>query len=436
MKDALFCVVFKIGIQLRGKASNLDQLLMQYAENFDRIAVLQSHEYKDKYGKYEFIAAFGCARNLDVDENSFQLLKEFIDEKKSWLFGHFSYDLKNQIENIQSSHQKKFDFPLLSFFEPEKVLLQKRGSSQIEFWSQHNSDEDFLKFFNQNASDEYKFNPLLPKLDARQSKLEYCEVIGKLKEEIQYGNIYEINYCQEFYAENCELDVPNISHLIQKNNPMPFSAYYKLEDNHLFCASPERFICKRGNTLISQPIKGTAKRGIFPEEDENIKSSLKEDLKEQTENVMIVDLVRNDLSKTATKGSVNVEELFGVYTFPTVHQLISTVTSELDSKYHIIDAIKHAFPMGSMTGAPKISAMQIADKYEKFRRELYSGSIGYIDPEGDFDFNVVIRSLSYSAKSKYLSLGVGGAITILSEAEKEYDECLLKAKAIFGLQKV
>ncbi|MGM0572458.1 MAG: chorismate-binding protein, partial [Bacteroidota bacterium] len=161
-----------------------------------------------------------------------------------------------------------------------------------------------------------------------------------------------------------------------------------------------------------------------------LRKTLAADPKERSENVMIVDLVRNDLSRTAQKDSVKVEELFGVYAFQQVHQMISTVTSRLDPGVHYLDAIKKAFPMGSMTGAPKYRAMQLIDHYEDSCRGIYSGSVGYISPEKDFDFNVVIRSIVYNQINKYLSYTAGGAITAASIPEKEYEECLLKAKAM------
>ena len=195
-------------------------------------------------------------------------------------------------------------------------------------------------------------------------------------------------------------------------------------------ASPERYLCKRGDVLISQPIKGTAKRNADPEIDHHIKAMLKTDVKEQAENVMIVDLVRNDLTKVAAKGSVKVDELFGIYGFPQVYQMISTVSCKLNPDIHFIDAIKHTFPMGSMTGAPKIRAMELIEQYEFNKRGVYSGALGYITPDADFDFNVIIRSILYDASAEYLSFQVGGAITYAADAEREYEECLLKASAI------
>ena len=410
--------------------------IIALAKQFTHSSVLMSNQYDDQYGQYEFMAAIDSERTLKSNGNSFEQLKQFYDNSPSWLFGHFSYDLKNQLENLESRHSKKFDFPELSFFEPKYLFLQKRESTHLEIWLNSSAEQTVIEDLLKDNSNESSTITQLPTLQPKQSQKEYLKAIRTLKDEIQFGNIYEINYCTEFYSENCDIEPIGVFHALNKKSPMPFGAWYKQGEDYLLCASPERFMNKRGDSIISQPIKGTAKRGKDKDEDMRIKQQLKTDLKEQTENVMIVDIVRNDLSKTASKKSVEVKELMGVYSFPQVHQLISTVGCELSPQHHFIDAIREAFPMGSMTGAPKISAMKLADQYECSRRELYSGSIGYIKPNGDFDFNVVIRSLLYSAEKKYLSLTVGGAITILSDAEEEYNECLLKAKAIFDLNKV
>ncbi|PID89409.1 MAG: hypothetical protein CSB01_02115 [Bacteroidia bacterium] len=244
------------------------------------------------------------------------------------------------------------------------------------------------------------------------------------------GDIYEINFCQEFFAEQVCINPEQLYNHLKKVSPTPYGCFYKTRNHYLLSASPERFIKKKGTKLISQPIKGTAKRGANKEEDDTIKHHLFTDAKERAENIMIVDLVRNDLSHTATKGSVKVEELCGIYSFPQVHQMISTVVANLRNDIHFVEAIKQCFPMGSMTGAPKIRAMKLIEQYESTKRGLYSGAVGYITPQGDFDFNVVIRSILYNATNKYLSFMVGGAITMQSNPEKEYEECLLKAKAI------
>jgi para-aminobenzoate synthetase component 1 len=196
----------------------------------------------------------------------------------------------------------------------------------------------------------------------------------------------------------------------------------------LLCASPERFIHRSGSKLISQPIKGTAKRGSTEQSDELSKNHLATSEKEKAENVMIVDLVRNDLSKFAVKGTVLVDELFGVYTFPRVHQMISTVSCEIKKAVTFTQILRSAFPMGSMTGAPKVSAMNIIEEFENFKRGLFSGTVGYIQPDGDFDFNVVIRSILYDSESRTIAIPAGGAITNKSIPEEEFDEMVLKLR--------
>lgn len=409
---------------------NFLRVLTHWANDFEYASVLNSNTYGDIYGKYLLLAGLGHKRVFS--NNSIEELREFYKESQAWLFGHLSYDLKNQLENLDSQNAEQFSFGDICFFEPQLLVKQERGTNEIEIWGEGGESLKGLELHLKQTK-EKKFD--FPDLKAKMSRDEYLAAITTLKNEIQLGNIYEINYCQEFFAEEVELDTVSTYLKLNKTSAMPFSAFYKKQENTLMCASPERSICKRGNEIYSQPIKGTIKRGKTEEEDEALKVILKSDLKEQTENVMIVDLVRNDLSRTAAVGSVKVEELFGVYPYPQVHQLISTVSSELHSEKDIFDVLATTFPMGSMTGAPKISAMKLADKYEESRRELYSGSVGYITPEGDFDFNVVIRSLMYSETNCRLSLMVGGAITNLAEADKEYEECLLKAKAILELGK-
>ena len=249
------------------------------------------------------------------------------------------------------------------------------------------------------------------------------------------ADIYEMNFCQEFFAENAVIDPLSVYQQLAKLSPTPFSGYFKLKDKYILSATPERFLTKRGTILTSQPIKGTARRSTEETEDAAIKQALSTNKKEQAENVMIVDLVRNDMTKSAVKGSVKVDELFGIYSFPQVHQMISSISCQLSPQVHFVEAIKNAFPMGSMTGAPKLRAMQLIDQYEKSKRGIYSGSMGYITPDRDFDFNVIIRSIIYNSTNRYLSFQVGSAITYQADAENEYDECLLKASAIMSVLK-
>lgn len=344
-----------------------------------------------------------------------------------------AYDLKNQLENLDSTNPENIHFEKISAFVPKYLWVLERGSDLLKLFAQ-SADEDGVahQLERQLACDLKNFQVGFPSIEAKIRKLGYLQKVKKLKELIQSGDIYEANLCMEFYAEQVDISPEELYLLFNTKSPSPFSAFYKQEDNYLLSASPERFLAKRGKKIISQPMKGTIKRGDTTEDDAMLKAKLREDLKEQTENVMIVDVVRNDLSRFAERGSVQVEELFGIYSFPQVHQMISTITCEVNDKINMGEIIKATFPMASMTGAPKISAMKILDLVEESSRNLYSGSIGYLSPTGDFDCNVIIRSMLYNSNTKYLSYSTGGAITAMSDPEREYEECLLKAKAIFG----
>ena len=268
------------------------------------------------------------------------------------------------------------------------------------------------------------------KIKLRISKDQYHDKVKKVLEHIYRGDIYEANFCQEFYAINTTINPLEVYEQLNSLSKPPFATFLKLQDKYALSASPERYLMKQGTTIISQPIKGTAKRVTNIKEDVALRKALANDEKERSENVMIVDLVRNDLSKTATKGSVKVTELCKVYTFEQVHQMISTITSNVAHTKSPVEILRTTFPMGSMTGAPKVSAMKIIENLEASKRGLYSGAIGYFTPEQDFDFNVVIRSILYNETNKYVSYTVGGAITAKSIPEKEYEECLIKAKAM------
>ena len=405
--------------------SNFKKKALHWANQFDVCCLLDSNHYTDSYASYDFIIAAGAKAELECDAgNAFDNLKVFYENHKNWIFGFLSYDLKNEIEALQSHNIDKLQFPALYFFVPKHLIACKAGKLEVLM-----GNSAILTEINNFKLPE-KSQATSIKLTQKISKAQYVEKVEMLKNHIIRGDIYEINFCQEFFAENAEINPVETFELLNEISPTPFAGYFKLRGNYVLSATPERFLCKRGSKLISQPIKGTARRSTDFVEDQQIKLQLRNDIKEQSENVMIVDLVRHDLTKSAAKGSVKVEELFGIYTFPQVHQMISTISSQLDPSIHFIDAIKNAFPMGSMTGAPKIKAMELIEEYEETKRGIYSGSLGCISPDGDFDFNVVIRSILYNSLSNYLSFQVGGAITYECDAKKEYDECLLKASAI------
>ena len=360
------------------------------------------------------------------DGDAFSALFRTHQQKPTFLVGYFGYDLKNQLEALSSRHPDRLGFPDVYFAEPEWVIdVDPAGS--VTIWG--DGDVQALR----TAIDQHQTQPALPiftTVQSRVSRADYLQNVERIRQYIREGEVYELNYCVEFFAENVTLDPVATYEALTRRSPMPFSTFLKLNNHYLMGASPERFLKKEGRRLISQPIKGTIRRGQSSEEDERLRSQLLNSEKERAENLMIVDLVRNDLARSAQTGSVRVEELFGIYTFRQVHQMISTVSATLREGVAWSDAIKYAFPMGSMTGAPKIRAMELIDELEVSRRGLFSGAIGFVTPNGDFDFNVVIRSLQYNAQSRYASFSVGSAITYDADPAQEWDECLLKAQAI------
>ncbi len=405
----------------------LGDLLIEYSRNFNLGIVLNSHsqlegEHPPHSHQYDLLAAFGESQTSDQISDPEQLHTPYLSGR--WWFGFLTYDLKNKFENLNSQNPDYLNWPELFFFSPD-VLIRVTGNKLIIDSMLPGVDPQ--KIF--TAILETRMPELVEEpqfaLRPRMSREEYIAKIFRLKEHIQRGDIYEINYCQEFY-DTKSIDPYIAARFLGSYSPSPFGAFIRYGSKYLLSASPERFLSKRDDLLCTQPIKGTAARGQNAADDAEIQYNLQHNPKERSENIMIVDLVRNDLSRIARNNSVCVEELCGVYTFPQVHQMISTVTARCNSN-DPYDILKATFPMGSMTGAPKIEAMKIAEEMEVSKRGLYSGSVGYITPGLDFDFNVVIRSLQYRADTHYLSYMTGSAITALSDPEKEYDECVLKA---------
>jgi para-aminobenzoate synthetase component 1 len=411
--------------------------ILSWGERFNPFIVLNSNSglqlQQDSYHAYNLIIGAGQLSILDDSKNVFDSLEKYYRKLNDWLFGYLSYDVKNQVEKLTSENYDGIGAEESYFFQPKYVLEFSNKKLCIHYLTDADNQQsiellikDFINHSIPNKEEKINSNDV----HSRVSKEEYINNVNDIKKHIKLGNVYEMNYCIEFFMEDSIIN-PNATY-IQLNNlsPMPFSSFCHLDDLYILSASPERFLARRNSKIISQPIKGTIKRGKNEEEDLMLIESLRNDPKEQSENVMIVDLVRNDLSRTAAKGSVKVEELFGIKTFKQLHQMVSTITSEMKTDIPFTDVIKYAFPMGSMTGAPKFRAMELIEKFEKTKRGIYSGSIGYIKPGGDFDFNVVIRSILYNTKNRYLSFMAGSAITDSSDPEKEYEECLLKAEAM------
>jgi len=409
--------------------SDLRIKMLNWANRFNIFCLLDNQQYHFQEPTFECLLAVGCKKKLSVNAGkAFSALKDFYAAEKGWLFGHFGYDLKNETENLTSKNFDGIGFDDLHFFVPEIVVQFSQSELIIH------CDGDAATIFNDIIAGPATIYPLVQTnatIKNRISKEDYLSTIKKIQAHILRGDCYEINFCQEFFADNAAIDPIYIYQQLTTISPNPFSVLYKLHDKYCICASPERYLKKTGNKITSQPIKGTVKRNLTDAAaDETGKAYLLKNEKEKSENVMVVDLVRNDLSRVCRKGSVKVEELFGIYSFPQVHQMISTISGELPKGINWVDVIRETFPMGSMTGAPKKRVMELIERYEQTKRGLFSGAIGYIDPAGDFDFNVVIRSLLYNSTAGYLSFQAGGAITFYSDAEKEYDESVLKAGAI------
>ena len=403
--------------------------LLAVSKSFEYSSLLLSNNLKsNKYSSYETILALGAKNILKSNRNSFQNLRDFHKLHNDWIFGFLSYDLKNEIEDLTSKNIDEFNIPNLLFYVPETILFIQNENVLIQSIHSKSKIDLFVNSLSNLHVDCEKVDSI--ELTSRESKKEYLEKINKIKSHIQNGDIYEMNYCQEFYSLGKDIDPRSVFLNLNNINKSPFSVYFNFENNYLLCSSPERFLKKKGIDVVSQPIKGTRRRGVDKKEDELLSKLLRESKKDISENVMIVDLVRNDLSRTAKKATVNVEELLGIYTFETVHQMITTVTSQLDDQFDFVDLLETTFPMGSMTGAPKIKAMELIEKFEISKRSLFSSAFGYITPDGDFDFNVVIRSIVYNEINKYISVMSGGAITINSDPEEEYEECLLKSHAM------
>jgi para-aminobenzoate synthetase component I len=413
--------------------------LTGWAQDFQVACLLHSNGYRKKLTgpwmrhTYDLIAGVGVIGSYGLNQSGLNgSLDGFIEASSDWLFGHLSYDLKNRIERLVSGHPDHIDFPLLHFFIPRYVFILNGNTLEVGRHPEYDNDRAIPGILGEILDRPL---PLMEKafpgeIRSVMSKQDYLEAVTGIKDHIQKGNIYETNFCQEFFSTGADIDPAGTWLQLIAESPTPFSCFYRLNEKFLLCASPERFLKKTGNKIISQPIKGTWPRGSTPESDRAAMRQLAADRKERAENIMITDLVRNDLSRIATRGSVRVNELCGVYPFPRLLQMQSDISASLRPGISFTGIIKSTFPMGSMTGAPKIRSMEIIEQFEKTRRGLYSGSVGYISPRKDFDLNVVIRSLQYNRAASFLSFMVGGAITAGSTPENEYLECMLKAGAI------
>jgi len=404
---------------------NIKEQILHWVNQFSVCSFLDNHQYDSAHHSIECIAAAGEV-GIIKGANTAQQIDAFYEKHQDWLFGHFSYEYNAKYLN-GSQQKNPINFSDAFFFRPDHILTLNKEELIIETHSLLPEN-----IFNQIiATKIIKINNAPISIQASISKENYIATIQKLQAHIQQGDCYEINFCQEFHSENATIHPIALYKQLTELSPTPFACYYKENNAHLICASPERWLKKSGDKIISQPIKGTVKREPSnTAKDEALKKELSQSSKDRSENVMVVDLVRNDFSRVCKAGTVKVDELFGIYSFPQVHQMISTISGQLMDGVGIEALVETGFPMGSMTGAPKKKVMELIHLYEPIERGIFSGAVGYINPNKDFDFNVVIRSLLYNSLNNYLSYLVGSGITIYSNPELEYEECLLKASAM------
>ena len=382
---------------------------------------------------YELVVGVGIQRRLVINQNNgidYDAIRQFL-KTPAWSFFCLSYDLNRDVAGTtQHAEHDELNWPLMCLVEPEHVVTLSR-IGQLEIIS-----PDAKKIF----ADIQSGNPVgayqTPKLSMGYTRnsmtsSEHYEKVEAIREEIAKGNMYEMNLCMETAVHHIDISDPFAFHReLLAISPTPFSSYVQLDGMHLMCASPERYIRKSDNRLHCQPIKGTSARHLDAKEDGKSREYLRHSIKERAEHVMIVDLVRNDLGRVGVTGSVTVDELCGIYGYRQVYQMVSTISCEPQRDVDIVDIVKNTFPMGSMTGAPKQIVMEYIGQLETAARGWFSGSVGYIKPDGDFDSNVVIRSILYDENLHTAKYSVGGAITYDSDPQAEYQECLLKSSAI------
>lgn len=420
---------FPIGPDFRSRLS-------AFAAGYEEFALLDSCN-NTVYGPNQFDFLLACGAVAVVTQDSGGGVADWyaaVSERADWLFGYLGYELNATTDNISPSPQQLFNTAPLRFFVPGIVIRVQNNIAMISVHEMAcDTPENVFRKINDtpfetltsayNQSENIRLEPLI-------SDYDYVNTVKKIQQHIIDGDIYELNYCQPFVARNTTIDPVAVFNRLCAVAKAPFSVLYRCGEQYLMCASPERFFSFDGKTMRSMPIKGTRKRGEDEASDKRLFADLESSEKDKAEHVMIVDLVRNDLTPLAETGSIQVTDLFGIYPFEQVWQMVSTVSARLRSDAKLSEALIRAFPMGSMTGAPKIRAMQLAAQYEPWQRGMYSGAFGYFDPDGRCDFNVIIRSLLYHTQTQLLAAYAGGAIVYDSIPEKELEECYVKLSGI------
>lgn len=393
----------------------------------DKWALLYSGQKSDFTGDYSIIAMLPAD---EITSSSFDELSAKLSSNKdkfanAW-FGYLGYGLKNSLEQLPHDHPCLPEFPDLYMVNYRLVILFNHTRQDVEIWSE---SEDDLQHIPAPLSEYNEYSFEIANLASNMTKDEYFSYVEQIKEAIKNGDLYQANLTRKFSCEIKNYDAFAIFKKLCNISPAPYSAFLKFDDKYIISSSPERFL-KIDETGLAdtRPIKGSAPRFADKKADEESKEALKTSEKERAENLMIVDLCRNDLSRSCVTGSVKTSNLFEVTSYATVHHMASTVTGEKRPDISTIELVKGCFPPGSMTGAPKLKAIELCSEIEKDARGVYSGSIGFFGGDGSADLSVVIRTILISGNK--LEFQVGGAITSGSTANPEWQETITKARAI------
>ncbi|MCB0770345.1 MAG: anthranilate synthase component I family protein [Flavobacteriales bacterium] len=369
------------------------------------------------------VLGVGCIRQLDEPV--------FNDHGavEDWCFGALRYEWKDALEPALGRSKEQVSEPHCRWFIP-RFVVEWKG----EEVSMHVLHEDSVVarewasgFFRHGAK-----VPVGPEFEwvEQFDRGGYLGEVAVLMQHIRRGDIYEVNYCIPRRARSNTFDPFGAFARLLERSAAPYAGFFRWNDAFAVCASPERFMAFEKDRILGQPMKGTRPRSLDRQVDERLRRELAADEKERSENVMALDVMRHDFSKVAAPGSVLVRDLCAVVSLPKVHQMVSTVSASLRSGLTPYDALAAAFPMASMTGAPKVRAMQLIEAAEKGPRGLFSGSLGFFAPDGTGDWNVVIRSLLFDAATGGASIHTGSAITAMCDPEMEWEECQLKARSV------
>lgn len=393
----------------------LKEKVLHFVQESSAFSILDNHQYEIAPSRFELLAGVNVFQTLNFEN---------IDNTQDWVMGQFDFEFQPKYPQAE----------YYTSFVPETVIYIAKNSTVLIISSYRNPQETLTAILSQNEKEkEYESKARTQAKPVFEiDEHNYIKTVNQIRQDIFEGTYYELNYCVPFVYEVSQLNPLDLYLQQSQINPAPMSGFYRFQNQYIMCSSPERFLSKVDNIIRTQPIKGTSPKSADEEEDLKHKTAMKNSIKERAEHIMIVDLSRNDLAKCSRINTVSVPELFGIYSFPFVHQMISTIQGELLPGLTFSQIWSNTYPMGSMTGAPKNIVVQHIQKYEVQQRKAYSGSLFYKMPNGDFDSNVVIRSFEYDADLQQLAFKVGSAITYDSIADQEWLELQWKSKSMLS----